>query len=348
MKRNNIFTIATATHILQVEEAKHKLGCEDDNNYLIVFGNYKDSYQQLLDGVDHSAWKEVIFFYSPLYYLFDERGIPKRYTRIYKKWLYTFAYGNLMRKARKWGTIQYFFTVNILANDVYMRRLMNEADFERMVLFDDGTSTIHLINHINRLHQEGNDPVVLNEVNVPKGVTFFSSYQLDLQRKEDKLIINEFDLQKTNIKNPGAFGDKVYFLGAPLGRIYMEPEMYLDQLRKISSHFEGKDVYYIPHRTENKEEIKKVEKIFKILTIDAPVEKVMLEGQIERPAVLASCFSSGLVNVASIFSGTDKFEVKAFYLKQEYLKVYHERIENIYKSFEMLDGERIEVVKAHD
>ncbi|GEM_PF-7028875 len=348
MGKVNIFTIATATHILQIEEAKRRFACEDDDNYLIVFGNYKDSYQQLRNGVDCSAWKKVIFFYSPLYYLFDERGIPKRYTRIYKKWLYIFAYGRLMRKVKKWGKAQYFFTVNILANDVYMRRLMNEADFKRMVLFDDGTSTIHLVGHINSLYHQGVDPIVLNEVRLPKGITFFSNYRVQLERSEDDLVINQFDVQREKVVNPGGFGKKVYFLGAPLGRIYMEPDIYLGLLEKIRKHFGDQDVYYIPHRTENKTEISKIEKIFKILTIDAPVEKMLMDHTIERPGVLASCFSSGLANVASIFASEDDFRVQAFYIKQEYLKVHHKRIEGIYKSFEMLDGEKIEVVKAYD
>jgi hypothetical protein len=343
----NIFTISTATHLLQIEEAKHQLKCEDNDNFLIVFGHYKDCYDQLYGKIDPRSWNEVYYFYSSSYFLFDDRGIPKKYTRSYKKWLYILAYPRLMRRIKKWGAIKKFFTVNILSNDIYLRRLMNEGDFERMILFDDGASTITLVDKMEKEIAKGNDPIVINEVRLPETVTFFSSYQLRLMRPGDLLVINDFSVQKRKIENPDNYGNKVYFLGAPLGRIYMKPEVYLDQLRKIKEYFKDRDSYYIPHRTENKNEIGEIAQIFKILTINSPVEKVLLEGEIERPAILASCFSSGLVNVASLFSGIDRLEVKAFYLKSEDLIVHHDRIEKIYNSFEMLGGERIEVVKEY-
>jgi hypothetical protein len=343
----NIFTIATATHLLQVEEARYQLGCEEDDNYLIVFGHYRDCYDQLHGKVDASSWTEVYYFYSFLYFLFDDRGIPKRYTRIYKRWLYIFAYGRLMKKIKKWGVIKKLFTVNILSNDIYLRRLMNEADFERMVLFDDGSSTITLADKIDQEVAKGNDPVVINEVRLPEAVTFFSSYRIKLHRPGDELIINQFNLQQRKIKKPDNFGEKVYFLGAPLGRIYMKPEVYLSVLKRISQYFKGKDVYYIPHRTENQAEIDEVEKIFKIMTIDAPAEKILMDGQVERPAILASCFSSGLVNVAAIFSSSQRLKVKAFYLKPADLKVHHDRIRKIYRSFELLGDNSVEVVKDY-
>ncbi|KYG79874.1 hypothetical protein AWW67_11225 [Roseivirga seohaensis] len=343
----NIFTISTATHLLQIEEARHQLSCEADDNYLIVFGHYRDCYDQLHGKVDPSSWTEVYYFYSFLYFLFDDRGIPKRYTRIYKRCLYMFAYGRLLRRIKKWGAIKKLFTVNILSNDIYLRRLMNEADFERMVLFDDGSSTITLADKIDQQVSEGNNPVVINEVRLPEAVTFFSSYRIKLHRPGDQLIINQFNLQQRKIKNLDNFGEKVYFLGAPLGRIYMKPDVYLTVLRRVSKYFKGHDVYYIPHRTENKAEIDEVEKIFKILTIDAPAEKILMDGQVERPAILASCFSSGLVNVSAIFSSTERLKVKAFYLNSEDLLVHHDRIRKIYRSFEMLDHNRIEVVKDY-
>lgn len=343
----NIFTIATATHLLQVEEARHQLGCEEEDNYLIVFGHYRDCYDQLYGKVDASSWKEVYYFYSSLYFLFDDRGIPKRYTRIYKKWLYTFAYGKLMKRIRKWGAIKKLFTVNILSNDIYLRRLMNEGDYERMVLFDDGSSTITLADKIDQEVSKGNQPVEINEVKLPDAVTFFSSYRINLYRPGDDLIINDFNIQQRKIKNPDQYGEKVYFLGAPLGRVYMKPEVYLSVLKRICKYFEGQEVYYIPHRTENQAEIAEVEKIFKIMTIDAPAEKILMDGEVERPAILASCFSSGLVNVAAIFASTERLKVKAFYLKSGDLKVHHDRISKIYRSFEMLDGNRIEVVKNY-
>lgn len=343
----NIFTIATATHILQVEEARYQLGCESDDNYLLVFGHYRDCYDQLDGKIDISSWKEVYFFYSPLYFLLDDKGIPKRYTRIYKKWLYTFAYSRLSRKVSKWGSVKNFFTVNILSNDIYLRRLMNEGSFGQMVLFDDGSSTITLVDKIDQELAKGKKEVVINEVCLPPAVTFFSSYQVKLQRPGDKLIINNFSVQKKKIKNPEAHGTKVYFLGAPVGRVYTTPETYMNLLRRAKQYFGSEDVYYIPHRTENKAEISSVAEIFKIKTIDAPVEKVLMDHDIERPAVLASCFSSALVNLTSIFSSTDHLQIKAFYLKKEELLVHHDRIEKIYKSFDMLDGKRLEVVKDY-
>jgi len=342
----NIFTISTATHLLQIEEASHQLGCANEDNYLIVFGHYKDCYDQLHGKIDNSKWKEVYYFYSFSYFLFDDKGIPKRYTRIYKRWLYSFAYGRLLKTISRWGKIERLFTVNILSNDIYLRRLINEHNFEHMILFDDGSSTIPLVDRIHHEFKEGNNPVVINDVVLPNTITFFSSYEVAVPRPSDNLIINQFLLQREKIVKPNDFGDKVYFLGAPLGRVYMKSEVYHSILRRIKSFFGDKEVYYIPHRTENKEELQEVERIFKILTIDAPVEKLLINGALERPAILSSCFSSGLVNTASIFSYTDKMLVKAFYLESQDLLTHQDRIEKIYQSFEMIDGSRIEVVKA--
>jgi hypothetical protein len=339
--------MTNATHLLNIEEGIHSFGCKRKDSYLIVFGNSKVVWKQMMSRIDRSEWKKVIIFYKPAYFLFDGIGIPKRYTRIYKRMVYFYAFNNLMREVKGWGRIEKYFAVNILSKDVYLRRLMNELAYEQMIFYDDGASTIELVDKINELAQEGTEFIKINEVTLPEKIIFFSVYRLKLFRPQDQLVINSFDVQKSRIIKSVSDQNTIFFLGTPLGRYYMDFEDYLKTLARIKIYFLGSRLLYIPHRAETELELDSIGKVVELFFSDRPIEQLLIEGKVFRPRILASFISSGLANISSIYSDYPDLSVKAFYLKDEIIDEHKGLIEAIYNSFETLDKNLIEIVRDY-
>lgn len=95
----------------------------------------------------------------------------------------------------------------------------------------------------------------------------------------------------------------IYFIGTNLinAGVIKKREYYFSALKEILSFYEKKEIVYIPHRKESKQDLLEVEKLgFTILHLNQIVEVAFLEKNI-YPTTIASFFSTALYSLSNLF-----------------------------------------------
>lgn len=331
---NNLFIATNSSHLFQIQEARCLFVNKDDHNFLVVFCDRKKALENIKNEINICDWNQVFYFYRNIDFLFDNFSfVPACLKFRLKKTVRKLRFKQFINQVNQ-VKVDNFFGINFFTEDLFIRPFINELDYERLYLLDDGASTVGRVNEIrNHFNQDNNSNFFLG-VRLKESITFFTSYPVDVPRKNDKIVKNEFLYLKSQIIDPGKFNNEVYFLGAPLYLSYFSIDIYVDLLKRVVNKLDADyqcKVYYIPHRMEPDKYLKKIEEVLQVKKIDKPIEMVYVYEPENRAKYLASFFSSGLINCALIFSESTDLKFEAFYVNQ--VNRNKTVIENLYECF---------------
>lgn len=270
--------------------------------------------------------------------------------KLYQNIIWKFRFKKLINEIINIGDVDYFFVANLFSDDKYIKMLTNQIPYRSLVMIDDGTSTVTIVNKLSKLinNTENSKTLSIDEVVLPASICFFSSYPIKIPRQCDTLVNNNYSILKRKIVNPSHSNEYIFFLGSPLYDVdYLSFAEYLFILHKIKRYFgdTGLNIYYIPHRTENQSILKIISSTFEILEFDKPIEHVLVEQPESRPIILASFFSSGLSNSAIIFSENENINFYSFYLGL--LKKNQDLVDDVYSSFKDLDLPNFKIIRDY-
>ncbi|WP_445772539.1 hypothetical protein [Shewanella sp.] len=170
-----------------------------------------------------------------------------------------------------------------------------------MVLMDDGIATLA---YLNRLENEKRSFIQ----------RFFSTLNpMDLFTALD---LSSFDVGKANVeKHNFSFlkslitdsddSSKVYFFGAKyIEASILSEKSYENLLTQVIKVYEGQDVYYLPHRGEDRSRLNRYKSIgFKIYEPSFPSELELVLSE-RKPTVVAGFFTASLFTTSVISPNT--------------------------------------------
>jgi len=180
-----------------------------------------------------------------------------------------------------------------------------------MILMDDGVATLA---YLNRLKNEKRNFTQ----------RFFSTLnQMDLFTALD---LSSFDVGKATVeKHNFSFlkslitdsedSSKVYFFGAKyIEASILSEKSYENLLTQVMQAYEGQDVYYLPHRGEDRGRLNRYKSLgFKIYETRFPSELELVLSE-HKPAVVAGFFTASLFTTSVISPNT---EVTSFKIPNE-------------------------------
>lgn len=238
----------------------------------------------------------------------------------------------------------------------YMKHVANRVSHRELILLDDGTDTLRVVNERNfppevpaaakagymrRLKNAFRTRFLDWDVRQARVVTYFTSYEIEPAGK-DSVVRNEY-AQLSGRLLSRELSDEVYFLGQPLvadGYLAdLEFTAYLDQIRGA---FPGKQLYYVPHPRERAADYQgQVTALgFEIRSFSGPVEIALCSAACV-PSVVASFFCSALENCSFLFPR--QIEIHAFEIPSGDLLCCHRLVADTYAHFRENRPETIRV-----
>lgn len=348
----NLFLITAPYQMLSALEAVHQLSLDQNHLRVIDTGHFTQAQFDCV--IDPAQWESVCF--HRLHYRCTDRDFgvnpPKNLKEkviekllIMDQGLKRIKANQLARDIGEVGTL-------VMGNyrrdyDGHMRHLANRIPHKHLLLLDVGTDTlaVNQDRHLDRkdpggtsekrMSGNGNslkgwlkDRLVKWDTEGAPSVTFFSTYDLDLA-PGDKAIKNSYAYLQEVVANTAPSRD-VLFVGQPLvDQSYLDADSFIQNLRYIQNYFDGQRLVYIQHPRESREQLQLVQDLnIPIKRFSAPFEyAVSLGGQ--RPAGIATFFSSALENCAVIFGLSIK--TYSFRLPEAQLLKNHKEVERVYR-----------------
>lgn len=191
----------------------------------------------------------------------------------------------------------------------FSRVLIANLNKNKVFLVDDGTVTIVdfektiKLNKINKFNfRELRFLFYGLKIKVKDKLNFFTYY--DLEKLPDvEVIKNNLEyMRKDFVLNNIDYCDTIFFFGQS-SEIFSDKKELELYLYKIVNKFGDKKIFYIPHRSQTKDEINNIRlmnKNIKILEINMPVERYFLDNGI-YPKHVISYISTALTTTKILF-----------------------------------------------
>ena len=189
------------------------------------------------------------------------------------------------------------------------RIILANIDKEKVFLLDDGTATIVdyersiKINKINRYSLKELRFLIFGlKIKVKDKINLFTYYNLEKLPGFEVIKNNLEYMKKDFVLNNIDYDDTIFFFGQP-SEIFSDKKELELYLYKIVNKFSDKKIFYIPHRSQTKDEINNIRVInknIKILEINMPVERYFLDNGI-YPKYVISYTSTALTTTKILF-----------------------------------------------
>ena len=316
----NFFLISSPLQLLCATEAVYKF-CTKNNKLVIVNRGTKNNYFQI---------QTILKIYNNV---FDEIVLLNGESKSMTGWRKKFKEINLLT--------QHSRVENIFIGDYQdglSRHFSNKLKSANTYLLDDGFATLLINQKLNNGSISNNKDYLKYLISgfkysykVKNEIKFFTFFEHDMIRES---IQHSFEIL-TNERTLVFFDDELYFLGSPVVEDgILSESKYLGLVHDylLSSNCTNK--YYLPHRREKKNKIKKIidKTGVETLCVNLPVEIYLLKNKIE-PSVVTSLFSTALYTLSKILkqSKIDVIKINPSDLldrKQHVMNIY-EVLENI-------------------
>lgn len=328
-------------------EARKKFNLSKESNHLLVLGNKRHLYKSLRQTVNPNDWESVFFLYRNYDFTFDGiRFLADKFKRPIKNLLGHYRYRKFLIFVRAHDIINKVVASNFQSNDYFNRKFLSQIPCQELIHYDDGTASLALMSKMKFINSTG--IWTLGKVTLPDSMTFFTSYALALKRKQDRIVHNEFLLLKEEIVDETKLGDFAYFIGGNIYAYYTTFEIYLDMLKRIKQFFlvKGvKSVHYIAHRNESAQNLEIINNIFPVKAHTKSFEKLLIEDPEQRPAHVASFFSSALTTTSIIFNHIPAMHFYSFKMDDSDRATKNRQlVDALYRDFELNQLNNIKVI----
>jgi hypothetical protein len=238
-----------------------------------------------------------------------------------------------------------------------MRHFENCFRSERVIILEEGSNQINLYESVNGVAGEGKpmeyflNPwanalrrLLFRVKLTPRfPLTFFTAYDLPAT---DRVVVdkNSYSVFRSEIIASEQIPE-VYFLGEWLTQWKcLTDGEYVAYLGEVQKHYPDQRLVFVPHRrTPLHTQALIQERLgIEVRDLGGPVELV-LAGMNQRPRTVAAFFSSGLCNVAMLYSGT--IDVTAFRIPAVFPQAHLDRfIRDFYKVCSSYFGDQISLI----
>jgi hypothetical protein len=351
----NVFLVEAPHQLINGIEARQAL-CLMDNHVVIIVSRTHpaESFRPL---VRNGEWDSVRFIDERLRVRFRAQRYLRDHRSARIRNYYATAESRALRKKLDRIAASIGRAENLLVGCYFnerVRHFANVLPHDRLVLLDDGTTTLqiaearcrHAAGGVAHPYRRWTEPLV-NRVlgwnpRQRDRATFFTTYDLEIP-PTDRLIRHSYEYLRS-CSAAREHRDEVLFLGMSLYWEGVDEDTYLAQLRRVADHYAGADLVYAPHKGETEERIERISQLpgWTVRRHEGPVEyHLAMHGPV--PRVLASFFSSALENCRIIF-GSDLL-VEAIYFDPELLPQQPHFVATVYHYFETLSSDHFRVIR---
>lgn len=330
-----VFTISQPMQYVNALEALHTLKLPKEECAVLFFNKpYDVQIGQLQSIVNPHDWGHIQYIPYPNYWIAPGKG-RTLWGKVKVSFSKMFSISNFHNELVKFVEEHCQTPLELVATGNYLSRphrhffAIAEKMFgaKELMIMDEGTS---LPNFIVPIRFNPNTPktkrfkyrftrrdfaglflklFTKQTYHHPKKVTFFTIYA-DIQPPAgDKVVANTFsrlaetlgEFKKTN---------EVWFLGTCyVEHNYAYADKFLDVLRAATKHFEGKTLYYFPHRYESEENLSNIAALgFTIKRPDMAIEPWIIANK-KLPAAISAIATSAIDNISQMFKGAIPIDV---------------------------------------
>jgi hypothetical protein len=350
----NVFFIETPLQLVNAIEAKHALELTDNHVVILLSDIYPVGlFRPLLGDEQWDSAQYVDSRVPARHALHRLRDHPSQRIRSYYE---TTELRDLRKRldalAGSLGVADALVLGNYCLD--HMRHFANALSHEKLILIDDGTTTLDIADD-RRRYAAGRSPRVRRSrtdalVNFLIGwrlghrdrATFFTVYDMDVG-SADTLVRHSYDYLRGRASEFECNGE-VLFLGQTIYYEGISEDAYLDELRRVGAHFAGDTLVYAPHKGEKPDRVERIrqELGWEIRRYDAPIEyQLAMRGPL--PRILASFYSSALENCRLIFGS--RLMIESVYLDPGLVPRAAAFVRSVYDYYESKTSEHFRVVR---
>lgn len=351
----NVFFLEAPHQLVNALEAKHDLGLEDNEVVVVTSRSHPaDAFQAI---TQNGHWDRVRYLDErPPVHLGLRRHLwdhPSPRIKNYSRTLWSRTFRRkLDRIAASLGKVD-----TLVAGCYFnerVRHFANTLPHDRLVLLDDGTTTLQIA-EARRRYATGEVVQPSDHWTQPlmnrllgwhpeqeKRATFFTVYDLDLP-STDTLIHHSYEYLRQCSAEVGQ-SNEVLFLGMSLYWEGVDEDEYIRQLRRVERHYAGSEIVYVPHKGEKPNRVERIRRElgWTVRSYGVPIEyQLAMRGPL--PRVLASFFSSALENCRIIFDS--QFTIEALYFEPDLLPLQPVFVQTVYDYFESHRSGNFRVVR---
>jgi hypothetical protein len=356
----NVFVINNATQYFNALEAKYFYNSATDvENILVIVSDQSITLEQLKNVIDPGEWDSIQTLSNRVYIKIIESRLPGKIL-----FFFVMAHLLLMRiKLDKLISNNNFINLIAVGNyyNAIFRHAINVTISKHRILLDDGTNTFTIFSKIisNERFKEYISKktgifykyfVGFHEYCDYNNIRIFTCLPVHRNSNDYNQLVdtNEYTyLRRKNLKDK-AYKNTVYFLGTPdILRTQITIEKYMEILKAIRSYYGNYELYYIPHKYEERVHLHRIQDVIEVKYTNKPIELYLIDSS-ELPVRVASFHSSALFFIKAIFQ--DLIQVESIYINPQRLKFIDnpQEAEILNGTLDKYDLMKINIVKILD
>ena len=306
-----IFIIESPLQLLNAIEAYYHFQLTDAILVIIYNENNKNTLQINKLAKSNKIWRKIIKIF-PQKYKYLKFRTTKNITK------------TILKKKKYFKSLDYLFLGD--SRPDFMKHLGNTITANALVLLDDGTATIELMNSYCHKKQDNlklfikhiTKKYLLNlKIETLNNIKFFTVYNNPFLK--ESIITNTYShLKNTQLVQKKVNPNIVYFLGSNIVESNsISFDAYLYYLQKVESYFKNKNIYYLPHRRESEKKLALLtERLnFTITKPDTIIEFYLINNVSVLPGTITGFLCSALINLKYIFE--DQISILSFFISPE-------------------------------
>lgn len=324
-----VFSISHPMQYLNALEACHARNLPKEQCAVLFFNKpFGTQIEQLKSIVNPQDWGHVQYIAYPNYWIAPGKG-RTFCGKVKVAWSKIFSARGFHQELVNFANTHCELPLKLAATGNYLSRphrhflAIAEQLFgaEEIMLMDEGTA---LPNFIVPLRHNHNDPKskrfkyrftwrdltgrvlrILSGLRFhhPRQVTLFTIYDDIQPPAQDKVESNTFKKIRNSL-NKFTKTNEVWFLGTCyVEHNYAYADKYLDVMRVVKKQFEGKSLYYFPHRYETEDNLKNIADLGFIIKRPEMAIEPWITANEKLPTAIAAVATSAIDNISHIFKG---------------------------------------------
>lgn len=319
---DNLYIVRSPLQIINCLEAIEYFNLE--NNILVLIYNNTDNTNSQMEKIASMySWKEVIRVNQE-----KKKSKMLDYVKLIKQ---------LKKKAYNYVFFSNYGSVQ--------RIILSNLNMQNLYFVDDGVETLNRYQEI--FVKDGINKFRLKlarfwlfrlKTSIKNKINFFTYFDLE-PFDGSEVIKNDLDNFQNKYLKDMEHDNNIYILGQPLVKSgLLKTEHYFEYIDLLVNKYNQK-IVYIPHRTEViSDRLKSYEnENFEIRDINMPVELYFLENGI-YPNHIISFLTTAFFTLKKLYHDT---KLSYIYIPRNRILERHEDVENVYRSIEVLDIEKL-------
>ncbi len=210
-------------------------------------------------------------------------------------------------------------------HSIYQNVLANRVKNSKCIYLDDGNASVALINQLKRRKIKSFSPFSKRIFPLLLGLNpnlkygdqclyYFTTYKHLIESNHPYLCFeaNQLNYLLGEFRKKSRNQDYIYFIGTPFYWNNRQYENFENDIKRVSNFYNGKKVFYFPHRYEGEEQLKIIKSLgWEIIQNGLPIELSLIDLEY-LPQEFGFFYSSAVENICKLIPNLNfrSFKIK--------------------------------------